>query len=341
MFSRLSRASAHVTPAVRPSPAAYTLPSVASRYPNGTMSAITTTSTAPRRGRLYQSAACLVIGDEILNGKTIDTNSSFLAQHLFALGVPLQRIETIPDSLQDIAATVRRLSAAYDLVVTSGGIGPTHDDITYPAIASAYGLPLRLHPPTVSRMKQVHSRQVQTEGAAPQDWDTPSAQLDARLRMATFPAGEGVDYLFVDDDLWVPIVVVNHNIYILPGVPKLFRGLLESLTPVLLERGRISPATQRIHRVIISTPLPESAVAEYLATLQARVEARGVKVGSYPRWGKKRNTVTLVGRDLEFLESLVPEVERGVEGVRVMVEGDDDSDVEGGGGGGGGGVDGV
>ncbi|KAF8456946.1 MoaB/Mog domain-containing protein [Terfezia claveryi] len=287
----------------------------------------TPASTTSSHGRLYQSAACLIIGDEILNGKIVDTNSTFLAQHLFPLGVPLQRIETIPDSIPDIVATVRRLSSTYGLVITSGGIGPTHDDITYPAIASAYNLPLRLHPPTVSRMKLLHTKRVQKEGEKPQDWDTPSAQLEARLRMATLPVGEGVEYLFVDEDLWVPIVVVNNNIHILPGVPNLFQSLLEKLTALLVERGKINPSTQRSHRIIISTPLPESAVAEYLAALQGRVEGRGVKVGSYPRWEKKRNTVTLVGRDLEYLESLVPEVEKGVEGWRVMVEGEDDSDV--------------
>lgn len=77
-------------------------------------------------------------------------------------------------------------------------------------------------------------------------------------------------------------------------------------------------------RIIVSTPLPESAVAPYLTDLAKRVESKGVKVGSYPRWGKKNNSVTLVGRDKDFLESLVPEVLENVKGKRVGVEGEDD-----------------
>jgi hypothetical protein len=77
-------------------------------------------------------------------------------------------------------------------------------------------------------------------------------------------------------------------------------------------------------RIIISTPLPESSVATYLTELAARVEPKGVKVGSYPRWGKQNNSVTLVGKDKDFLESLVAEVEKNVQGKRVLVEGEDD-----------------
>ncbi|KFY35489.1 hypothetical protein V494_05866, partial [Pseudogymnoascus sp. VKM F-4513 (FW-928)] len=81
---------------------------------------------------------------------------------------------------------------------------------------------------------------------------------------------------------------------------------------------------EEISRVIVSTPMSESAVAPYLEKLQAEVEEKGVKVGSYPRWGKNRNTVTLVGKDKAFLESLVADVEKNVEGRRVFKEGEDD-----------------
>jgi hypothetical protein len=104
--------------------------------------------------------------------------------------------------------------------------------------------------------------------------------------------------------------------------PKV-EGLLEGLKPHITNR-LVDPEGKGISRVIISTPLPESAVAAYLTELAARVEPRGVKVGSYPRWGKKHNSVTLVGRDAAYLESLVPEVLANVEGKRVVVEGEDD-----------------
>lgn len=131
------------------------------------------------------------------------------------------------------------------------------------------------------------------------------------------------------------------------GVVNLVERLLDGLKPLIVPR-LADPEGKGTYRVIISTPLAESAVAPYLTQLAATVEPHGVKVGSYPRWGKKRNTVTLVGRqasaprahckarnfsntssrDRAYLESLVAEVEEGVQGRRVTVEGEDDSGAE-------------
>jgi len=133
--------------------------------------------------------------------------------------------------------------------------------------------------------------------------------------------------LFVQEELWVPISVVNGNIHILPGVPRLFEALLDGLKPALLPR-LTDPEGRGTYRILFSTPMAESAVAGYLTELAAKVEPKGIKVGSYPRWMKKRNTVTLVGRDKEYMESLIPEVEKGVDGKRVMIEGEDDSPDE-------------
>ena len=129
--------------------------------------------------------------------------------------------------------------------------------------------------------------------------------------------------LFVDEELWVPISVVNGNVHILPGVPRLFERLLDGMKPLLLPR-LTDPEGKGIYRLLFSTPLAESAVASYLTELAAKVEPRGVKVGSYPRWGKARNTVTLVGRDKEYMDSLISEVEKGVEGRRVLTEEEED-----------------
>lgn len=101
--------------------------------------------------------------------------------------------------------------------------------------------------------------------------------------------------IFPHPELWVPVSVVNGNVHILPGVPRLFEKLLDGLKPLLLPR-LTDPDGKGIHRILISTPLAESAVAPYLTELAERVEAKGIKVGSYPRWGKENNTVTLVGR---------------------------------------------
>lgn len=130
--------------------------------------------------------------------------------------------------------------------------------------------------------------------------------------------------IFVADDMWVPIAIVNGNIHILPGVPRLFERLLEHLRPSLLPR-LVNPEGKGIYRYLFSTPLPESAVAPYLTDLAGRTESKGVKVGSYPRWAKKRNTVTLVGSDKELLDSLVGEVEENVKGLKVSTEDELDS----------------
>ena len=133
--------------------------------------------------------------------------------------------------------------------------------------------------------------------------------------------------LFVKEDLWVPISVVNGNVHILPGIPRLFESLLDGMKPLLVPRLS-DPEGSGIHRLIFSTPVSEAAVAAYLTELAAEVEPRGVKVGSYPRWGKKRNTVTLVGKDKDYMESLIPAVAQSVQGRLVSTEGEDDSPSE-------------
>jgi len=200
-----------------------------------------------------------------------------------------------------------------------------HDDITYQSIAKAFGLQLKLHNATLEKMKKLSKPHKSQPNFS---WDTPSAALTAKLRMAELPFDETKDekdqVIFVKDDLWVPISVVNGNVHILPGVPRLFEALLDGMKPLLLPR-LLDPEGKSTYRLLFATPLAESSVASYLTELAAKVGPKGIKVGSYPRWGKKRNTVTLVGRDKEYMESLIPEVEKGVEGRRVMREDEDDS----------------
>ncbi len=159
------------------------------------------------------------------------------------------------------------------------------------------------------------------------DWSVDSPALTAKKRMVELPTDESIkdedQVIFVHDDLWVPLSCVNANVHILPGVPRIFENMLDGLKPHILPRltdaeGK-GPA-----RILISTPMAESAVAGYLTELAAKVEPQGVKVGSYPRWEKDHNTITLVGRNRELMESLVPEVCSAVQGRRVAVEGEDD-----------------
>ncbi|EXM25396.1 hypothetical protein V3481_009653 [Fusarium oxysporum f. sp. vasinfectum] len=315
MFSRISQVTRHLSAPVVGN---------TRRFAQGRIMA--PISADERNSRTISTAACLIIGDEVLGGKTVDTNSAYFAKWCFNLGINLKRIEVIEDDEGEIVEAVQRMSDRYDFVVTSGGIGPTHDDITYQSIAKAFNLPLKLHQETFDKMKlmsKVHPNQPKF------DWDVDSPARRAKLRMAELPIDESRDLkkqaLFPHDDLWVPVSVVNGNIHILPGIPRLFQRLLEGLKPHILPRLS-DPEGKGTHRVLFSTPLPESGVADYLTTLAAKVGPKGVKVGSYPRWGKKNNTVTLVGRDLDYLESLVDEVQAGIQGLRVDAESDGEED---------------
>lgn len=203
-----------------------------------------------------------------------------------------------------------------------------HDDITYGSIAKAFGLKLILHQETLERMKALSQPHLSQPNFS---YDVPSPALDAKLRMVRLPIDESRDIssqvLMVDESLWVPISVVNGNVHILPGVPRLFQQLLDGLKPLLVPRLK-DPEGKGIYRVLFSTPMAESAVAGYLADLAAKIESKGVKVGSYPRWGGDRNTVTLVGRDIEYMETLVSDVEKNINGVRVENEQDADESLD-------------
>lgn len=204
----------------------------------------------------------------------------------------------------------------------------SHDDITYQSIAKAFGLKLQLHQDAFERMKKLSRPHPMQPNF---DWNTPSPGLTAKLRMVELPFDPAIpaeqQALFVAEDMWVPIAIVNGNVHILPGVPRLFERLLQHLKPHLIPRLS-DPEGKGTHRFMFSTPLPESAVAPFLTELAAKVEPRGVKVGSYPRWGKKRNTVTLVGTDKAYLESLVAEVEAGTQSKLVKKEDELDAPSE-------------
>lgn len=240
----------------------------------------------------------------------------------------MKRVEVIADDEAEIIEAVRRMSKNYDFVVTSGGIGPTHDDITYESIAKAFDLPLKLYEPAFEKMKKLSKPHKSQPSFS---WDVPSAALTAKLRMVELPIDEKKDVadqvLFVKEDLWVPISVVNGNIHILPGVPRLFEVLLDGMKPMLLPR-LVDPEGKGTYRLLFATPMAESEVAGYLTELSNKVSSKGIKVGSYPRWGKKRNTVTLVGTDKELMESLILEVEAGVDGKRVTTEDEMDTEDE-------------
>ncbi|KAI9256624.1 MoaB/Mog domain-containing protein [Phascolomyces articulosus] len=252
------------------------------------------------------TAAACIIGDEILNGKTRDSNAHYLAKYLFNIGIDLKRVEIIGDDYNDIAETITRLSSQHDLVFTSGGIGPTHDDITYEAIARAYSLPIEVDEETCQAMEKVMLNR-----------DSRWKMTDARKRMAIFPKPAKI-LRTCPDELWVPVVVVNDNIHILPGIPRLFERLMETMRDrfeqMAVERG----AGGRYYRVQVATRKPEGDIAVFLTELQNRVAEQRIKIGSYPKWGKgpdgARVVISIVGRDEDAIKSIGDEVLNGING---------------------------
>lgn len=251
------------------------------------------TNSLPR----IRNAAIMVIGDEILNGKIKDTNSHHFAQYCFELGVDLQHISVVPDEESVIVETLKQLRSKFDFIVTSGGIGPTHDDKTYESIAQAYHLPLRLDDETVEKMNELSLH-------PPKNKPKGSSELKAQLRMARFPFGSSVHHHFVVSELWVPVVSVENKVYIFPGIPSLFKQLLEGLRPHIVERV----SAPKLARKYVSTTTPESKMASILGEIHNRFQSKNVKIGSYPHFNDKRNTVSIIGPDEAILNEIVKEV---------------------------------
>lgn len=239
------------------------------------------------------TAGMVVIGDEILTGKIQDKNTYTLARVLFERGVELARVETIPDDVDEIARTVRRMSDAYTWVFTSGGIGPTHDDKTYEGVAHAFGRKLAYRDDVLARMAE-HYRAL------------GKGELnDARKRMALMP--EGAE-LLAGEKLWVPVVVVE-NVHVLPGVPELFESMLDGI------KERFTGA--RRHRVLLYTDRYEGDIADALAREQAAHPS--VAIGSYPQYGAEKAfnvMVTLEGVDRGLVEEVAGRLEREIGGAR-------------------------
>jgi molybdenum cofactor synthesis domain-containing protein len=218
------------------------------------------------------TAAIIVIGNEILSGKVDDQNARYLIGELRALGVSLRRIEVIPDVVDEIARTVRALSPTVDHVFTSGGVGPTHDDVTLQAVGAAFDMPLARNPAL--------------EGLMRARW---GESLHARdLRMADIPAGARLEAgPGASGSTW-PVVVVR-NVWVLPGVPGIFRRKFEAVR----ELFRAAP----IHGRALYSRADEAEIAGALDETVAAYP--GVDVGSYPQSepGPHRVKVTFDSRD--------------------------------------------
>ena len=224
-----------------------------------------------------KSAAILIIGNEVLSGKVADQNGPYLTRELRALGVDVRRISIIPDEVPMIAEEVRRLAGACDLVFTTGGVGPTHDDVTMAAVAEAFARPLVRHPALEAILRQHFGVDI-----------TP-----AELRMAEIPEG---GRLVGEGNLAFPVVAVQ-NVYIFPGIPETVRRKFARIREQFRDRPFV------LRRVFLRCE--EGEIAEELRAVLDRFP--DLQLGSYPIVGEADHTVLLT------LESLAgDQVERAL-----------------------------
>jgi molybdenum cofactor synthesis domain-containing protein len=230
-------------------------------------------------------AALLVIGDEILSGRTQDKNIAQVAVWLNRQGIRLEEVRVVPDVEARIAEAVNALRSAYDYLLTTGGIGPTHDDITVDSIAAAFGVPVVIHPKAREILEQYYA--------------VRGGVTDARLRMARVPQGAE---LIPNPTSGAPGVRMG-NVYIMAGVPGIAAAMLEALDGKL-EGGRPMLSTT------VGAYAPESEVADLLRETE---EAHaGVAIGSYPFFKDGRYGANFVVRseDSELVERTSSDLQR-------------------------------
>jgi molybdenum cofactor synthesis domain-containing protein len=227
-----------------------------------------------------KTAGILLIGNEILSGKIRDENAAYLCRELRSLGVDVRRIAVIPDEVALIAEEVATFAKSFDLVFTSGGVGPTHDDVTIEGVARAMGVPVVRHPELVALLER-HYRGTVTEAA---------------LRMAEIP--EGAE-LVTGGSLRFPTILMR-NVYVLPGVPEIFRQKFDALR----ERFRDQP----IHLKNVFVGIGEGTLAAYLNRLLESFPL--LQLGSYPELSNPeyKVKVTLESRDHGYLEQALTEL---------------------------------
>ncbi len=223
------------------------------------------------------TAAILVIGDEILSGKTADQNAQLLIGELRALGVALKCILVIPDEVAEVAASVRDLAARFDYVFTSGGVGPTHDDVTLVGVAQAFDAPIVRQPELEDRLRRYFGERID----------------EAKLRMADVP--QGAELIETAEMRW-PVLAMR-NVFILPGVPELFRKKFLALR----ERFRVAPFFARA----LFTLEDEFDIAARLSAVAATHPQ--VAIGSYPNFSAPEYKVklTLESKDEAALHAAV------------------------------------
>ncbi|NOR72858.1 MAG: competence/damage-inducible protein A [Mariprofundaceae bacterium] len=238
----------------------------------------------------HQTAAILVIGNEVLSGRTREANAYLAAQKLFDRGCKLGEIAVVPDVQDAIVVTLNRLRDQFDAVITSGGIGPTHDDITMDSIAKAFGVELIEH----KYILQVMTERFGKEG-----------MNDGRRRMTRVPAGA---HLIRCEKTIAPGAKIE-NVYVLAGVPYIFESQLDSILP------EFGDGERPFIRHEVDVALPESTFAKELELIQDRFQE--VEIGSYPRMcgNKPCGKICLSSKNETALKQAIKSVEAMLENI--------------------------
>ena len=229
------------------------------------------------------TACLLVIGNEVLSGRTQDANIKFIAVGLGEIGIPLREVRVIPDIPETIIATVNEARAKFDHVFTTGGIGPTHDDITSECVAAAFGVAWEPHPEAWARLDARY---------APGEFNA------ARQRMATMPRGATL----IDNEISTAPGFTIGNVHVMAGVPRIMQAMFRNLAPRLAGGPPIRMGA--VH----AQGLAEGRIAEGLAAIQSRFPA--LDIGSYPYYRPDANGVALIakGNDPDAIEAACVEI---------------------------------
>ena len=202
------------------------------------------------------NAAMLAIGDELLSGRTKDKNIGFVADYLTGMGIDLQEVRIVSDDKDAIAEAVNALRVKYTYLFTSGGIGPTHDDITADSVSKAFGVPCEYHPDAMALLVEHYS-------------NTDLEFTEARKRMARTPRGASL----IDNPVSKAPGFRIENVHVMAGVPKIFEAMLASVLPGLTGGAPILSQSLRVFR-------GEGEIAETLGDLAATFS--DLSIGCYP-----------------------------------------------------------
>ena len=231
------------------------------------------------------SAAILVIGDEILSGRTRDSNLHYLSCELTKIGVNLQEARLIPDNATEIINAVQWLSSKYDYLFTSGGIGPTHDDITADCIAAAFETEINIREDAFKLLERYYS--------------TQNIEFNnSRQRMARIPNGAKL----IDNPISVAPGFQLENVFVMAGVPNIFQSMVQSVIPSLLSGKPLLSKSVRI-------PRGEGEIAAALKKIAS--DHKNVHIGSYPynNGGKFGTNIVVRGVDKKELQSIAEKLE--------------------------------